>query len=379
MITINSKSLLKANAAANRMVDKYGHDCTVIVSDTFPQPVPATCLFTRSGLALQNGTLVNDNNFKILLKAVALPALLAPLTKIIVNGEELLALKVNKLTPDGVNTILWEIEVAGVILPDDTPFIAKPTIIEPLNNTSFFTSTEGAGGWYVSCQGSLPTTMGDAVFTGSEWQIATDEAFTSIVTTSSIGGTNGGTNWVTDSVLARSTNYYVRTRYVSSNAGFSDWSDYSLFNLDEINTSTVTHITTPTITNQLDTNGDIIPYDPYGAVDGKIPYATTNLANVTIFTTAYEAVAAGDFAFVTFQVATDSVFTNLIVNLTQSEGYGYDPIGTGMVWDVTAGFIPKNYIFVKGETYYARVKYSSVDLWDSEWSDTFTFTLNAAS
>ena len=374
MTTINSKSLLKANAAANRMVDKYGHDCTVIVSDTFPLPVPATCLFTKSGLAFQNGTLVFNNNFKILLKAVALPALLAPLTKIIVNGVELVALTVNKLTPDGVNTILWEIEAAGAIIPNDTSFIAKPIVTEPVNNTSFYTSTKGVGGWYISCQGSTPNTLGDAVFTGSEWQIATDEAFTSIVTTGSVGGTH----WATDSVLARSTNYYVRTRYNSTIAGFSDWSDYSLFNLDEIKTPTITHIKTPTITNQVDTNGDIYPYDHYGSVDGKIPYAETNLANVTIFTTDYEAVAAGDFASVTFQVATDSAFTNLIVNKTQSEGYGYD-YTTSIVWDVTAGFIPENYIFVKGETYYARVRYSSVDPWDSEWSDTFTFTLNAAS
>lgn len=105
MTTINSKSLLKANATTNRMVDKYGHDCTVIVV-TFPTPVHATYLFTKSGLTFQNGTFVFNNNFKILLKAVALPALLAPLTKIIVNGEELVALTVNKLTPDGVNTIL---------------------------------------------------------------------------------------------------------------------------------------------------------------------------------------------------------------------------------------------------------------------------------
>jgi len=188
MTTINSKSILKANAAANRMVDKYGHDCTVIVSDTFSLPVPATCLFTRSGLAFQNGTLVFNNNFKILLKAVALPALLAPLTKIIVNGVELVALTVNKLTPDGVNTILWEIEAAGAVLPDDTSFIDKPTVTAPANNTSFYTSTEGNGGWYVSCQGSAPNTLGDAVFTDSEWQIATDEAFTSIITTGTIGG-----------------------------------------------------------------------------------------------------------------------------------------------------------------------------------------------
>ena len=311
MTTLNSKSRLNVlNAAANRVVDKYGHDCTVIVSDTFPTPVPATCLFTKSGLAFQNGTLVLNNNFRILLKAVTLPALLAPLTKIIVNGEVLLALTVNKLTPDGVNTILWEIEATSVILPNDTSSIAKPTVTLPANNTSFLTSTEGVGGWHIACQGSTPNTIGDAIFTGSEWQIATDEAFTSIVTTGSVGGTY----WVTDSVLARNTSYYVRTRYNSSVAGYSEWSDYSLFNLDEINASPITHIKTPTITNQVNTDGEIIPYDPYGAVDGMIPYATTKLANVTIYTTDYEAVAAGDFASVTFQVATDSAFTNLIVN-----------------------------------------------------------------
>ena len=373
MTTLNSKSRLKANAAANKMVDKYGHHCTVIVSTEFPTPIPATCLFTKNHLAFQGGTLVLNNNFKILLKAVAMPTLLAPLSKIIVNGVELVALTVNKLTPDGVNTILWEIEAAWAVLPNDAASIGSPIVTAPANNTSFYTSTEGVGGWSIACQGSTPNTSGDAVFTGSEWQIATDEAFASIVTT----GSAGGAYWVTDAVLARSTNYYVRTRYNSTVAGYSEWSDYSLFSLDEISVATVTHITKPTILNQANGSGEIIPYDPYGAVDGMIPYATTNLANVTIYTTAYEAIAAGDFASVTFQVATDSAFTNLIVNKTQSEGYGYDP-STSINWDVTASFIPENYIFVKGNTYYARVKYTSVDPWDSEWSDTFTFILNAA-
>ena len=198
MPTLNSKSRLKANAAANRMVDKYGHKCTVIVSTVFPTPVPATCLFTKNDLAFQNGTLVLNNNFKILLKAVALPAPLLPLSKIVVNGVELLALTVNKLTPDGVNTILWEIEAAGAILPNDTVSIATPSVVAPANNTSFYTSTNGVGGWSITCQGDAPNTLGDAVFIGSEWQIATDEAFASIVTTGSVGGTY----WVTDTVLA---------------------------------------------------------------------------------------------------------------------------------------------------------------------------------
>lgn len=373
MPTLNSKSRLKVNAAANKMVDKYGHDCTVIVSDTFPTPVPATCLFTKNDLAFQGGTLIVNNNFKILLKAVALPALLAPLSKIVVNGVELVALTVNKLTPDGVNTILWEIEAAWAVLPNDAPVIVKPTVTAPANNTSFYTSTEGVGGWYIACQGSTPNTSGDAVFTGSEWQIATDEAFDSIVTTGSVGGTY----WVTDAVLERSTNYYVRTRYNSTLAGFSAWSDYSLFNLDEINTGTVTHITKPTVLNQVNGSGQLLPSTPNTSAIGKYPYATTKLANVIIEASAYEAVAAGEFASITFQIANDAAFTDLVMNHTQTEGYGYDP-DSGSSFTVTQGFIPENYVFVKGRTYYARVKYTSVDPWDSEWSDSFTFILNAA-
>ena len=373
MPTLNSKSRLKVNAAANKMVDKYGHDCTVIVSTEFPTPVPATCLFTNNALAFQGGTLVLNNNFKILLKAVTLPALLAPLSKIIVNGVELVALTVNKLTPDGVNTILWEIEAAWAIIPDDTVSITKPIVTAPANNTSFYTSTNGVGGWYIACQGSTPNTLGDAVFTGSEWQIATDAAFASIVTTGSVGGTY----WVTDAVLARNTNYYVRTRYNSTVAGYSEWSDYSLFSLDTISVGTVTHITKPTILNQVNGSGEILVNTPDGSVIGNYPYATTELANVIISASAYEAVSAGEFASITFQIANDAAFTDLVMNHTQTEEYGYDT-DSSKVFTVTQGFIPENYVFVKGNTYYARVKYDSVDPWDSEWSDTFTFILNAA-
>ena len=373
MPTLNSKSRLKANAAANKMVDKYGHDCTVIVSTEFPSPVPATCLFTKNDLAFQGGTLLLNNNFKILLKDVALPAPLAPLSKIIVNGEELVALAVNKLTPDGVNTILWEIEAAWAVLPNDAASIDRPTIAAPANNTSFYTSTEDLGGWSIACQGSAPNTSGDAVFTGSEWQIATDEAFASIVTTGSVGGTY----WVTDAVLARSTNYYVRTRYNSSVAGYSEWSDYSLFSLDAIGVGPVTHINKPTILNQVNGSGEILVNDPYGSVIGKYPYTTTKLANVIISASAYEAVSAGEFASITFQVANDAAFTDLVMNHTQTEEYGYDSDSSNS-FTVTQGFIPENYVFVKGRTYYARVKYTSADPWDSEWSDTFTFILNAA-
>ena len=373
MVTRLSKSRYQSIASINKMLDKYGHDCTVVVSDLFPTPVPAKVLFAKYDFTIKSGDLVLDTSYKLLLKAVALPAMLQPTSIITVNGTDMLALAVKKITPDGTNAIVWEVEAAWAVLPDDAESIDRPTVAAPANNTSFYTSTEGVGGWYIACQGSAPNTLGEAVFTGSEWQIATDEAFTSIVTTGSVGGTY----WVTDAVLARSTNYYVRTRYNSTVAGYSAWSDYSLFSLDDINVGPVTHINKPTILNQVNGSGEILVDTPDGSVLGKYPYATTKLANVIISASAYEAVSAGAFASITFQVANDAAFTDLVMNHTQTEEYGYDP-DSGKIFTVTQGFIPENNVFVKGRTYYARVKYTSVDPWDSEWSDTFTFVLNAA-
>lgn len=372
MTTLNSKSRYRAIAAANKLVDKYGQDCTVIVSADYPTPIPASCLFTRNKLELANNNLILNNNFKILLKVVALPDLLSPTdSKIVVNGATLTAMKVHKLTPDGVNAILWEIEALGDVLPNEVAGISKPTIISPANNTSFFPATEGVGGWYIACQGNAPNTIGDVVFNGSEWQIATDEGFNSVVAT----GTVEGTYWVTPSVLQRNTTYYIRTRYNASVVGFSEWSDYSLFSLDEIGGGTVTRITKPSIVNTVDNQGAIDPDVPPFTVIGKHPYAPTNLANVTITASPYAPLSAGAFASITFHVANDSAFTDLVVELTQAEGYGYD-VQTAKEWDVTQGYIPQNFVFVKGNTYYARVKYTSIDPYESEWSDTFTFIVN---
>ena len=96
----------------------------------------------------------------------------------------------------------------------------------------------------------------------------------------------------------------------------------------------------------------------------------------TIKASVYANISAGAFASITFQIASDSSFTTLVRDLTQSTGFGYST-ETGSVWEVVHGFVEDNYPCTKGVTYYARVKYTSVDPYESEWSDTFTFKVNA--
>ena len=161
MPTINSKTKYRNLSSANKMLDKYGHACTVVVSDSYT-PVPATCLFTSNKVSFNDGTLILNNNYKILVKAVTLPAPLAPQSKVVVNGVNLTALSVNKITPDGANAIIWEVQASSsVVVPDDVSVIKIPTVTSPATDTEFYPSTEGTNGWSIFCQGSAPVLTED--------------------------------------------------------------------------------------------------------------------------------------------------------------------------------------------------------------------------
>ena len=275
MPTINSKTKYRNLSSVNKMLDKYGHACTVIVSDSYPTPVPATCLFTSNKVGFNDGTLILNNNYKILVKAVTFPAPLEPLSKVVVNGVNLTALSVKKVTPDGANAIIWEVQASSsVVVPDDVSVIEIPTVTSPATDTEFYPATEGTSGWSIFCQGSAPVLTGDAEFISSEWEIAEDEAFTTVVATEVVIGAN---QWTTPDSLQRDTNYFVRVRYTASIAGTTDWSVANLFSLDAIQTAPVTRIEKPTILNQLNSSGEIIPDSPDSyLVYGKNPYSTTN-------------------------------------------------------------------------------------------------------
>jgi hypothetical protein len=57
----------------------------------------------------------------------------------------------------------------------------------------------------------------------SDWQVATDSSFTTIVD-SSIGDTSNLTSYIVQTTLATSTTHYIRVRYNSATYGSSDWS-----------------------------------------------------------------------------------------------------------------------------------------------------------
>jgi hypothetical protein len=65
-----------------------------------------------------------------------------------------------------------------------------------------------------------------ATHLNTDWQIATDAAYTNVVSSSMADATNK-TSWASTFALALSTTYYARCRYRDSNNGVSDWATFS--------------------------------------------------------------------------------------------------------------------------------------------------------
>lgn len=366
MVTRLSKSRYQSIASINKMLDKYGHDCTVRVSDLFPTPVPAKVLFANYDFTIQGGTLVLDANYKLLLKAVALPAMLQPTSIIKVNGTDMQALTVKKLTPDGTNAIVWEVSALGTVLPDDTYSIGKPVVLSPSNNTAHYPSTANASSYSIVCTGSQPQASAGALFTTAEWQIGTSDDFSTIVASA----TTTSASWTTGYSLNRNTSYYVRVRYNTDMAITSDWSEANLFSLDAFAPPPApVRINKPTIVSTKDATGNLDPSIVYP----MYPWATTRKYFPAIEASEYSPVTAGQFDSINWQVSTNAGFTGIVVDVTATDST-YVP-DFGVILPVTQ-LCDDTYPLSKGVTYYARVRYSSVDNFTSDWSDTFVFAAN---
>lgn len=366
MVTRLSKSRYQSIASINKMLDKYGHDCTVVVSNLFPTPVPAKVLFAEYDFTIRGGDLVLDTNHKLLLKAVALPDMLQPTSIITVNGADMQALTVKKLTPDGTNAIVWEVSALGSVLPDDANSIGKPAVLSPSNNTAHYPSTTDASFYSIGCTGSQPQAS-NVLFTTAEWQIGTSADFSTIVASA----TTTSTSWTTGYSLERNTSYYVRVRYFTNMGITSDWSEANLFSLDSLAPPPPVKINKPTIVTTKDATSNLF-VDPF-VVYPEYPWVTTGKYFAAIEASVYSPVAAGEFASIDWQVSTDTGFTGIIVNVTATDTT-YVP-DFGVVIPITQ-LCDTTYPLSKGTTYYARVRYNSVDPFTSEWSDTFVFAAN---
>ena len=152
----------------------------------------------------------------------------------------------------------------------------------------------------------------------------------------------------------------------------SDWSDASLFSLDSLAPPPPVKINKPTIVTTKDAVYDLF-VDP-STVYPEYPWATTGKYFPAIEASVYSPVAAGEFASIDWQVSTDVDFTDIIVDATATDST-YVP-DFGVIIPVTQ-LCDDTYPLSEGTTYYARVRYNSVDLFTSEWSDTFVFAANS--
>lgn len=377
MATLNSRTLNQPIAAINKQLDKYGHVCTVHEASPGTGTMDAKVLFSNYDLALVSGSIIINPNYKLLLKAQDYTFAIEPTASVIVNGASLAIVTAKKITPNGAKAIIWELEATGGVVPYDTPSIAAPTITAPTNDTSNYPSTEGAGGWIITCTGNNPVIIGESSFALSTWQIATDDAFVTVVNE----GTSTTTSYTTPDVLLRNTVYYVRAKYKTSTDLESGWSAVNKFSLDTLPVPAA--IDKPTIRNTKAASG-YMHVNEGGVLGGRTQVAfkssdSSNTPQVVINASEFSSSSGALFGSITFQISNAPDFSYLVTNLTQSSAPGFDP-AEGSYWgEVWMGYRPDGFVFSPANFYWARVKYTSSLGEDSEWSDTLSFICPAYS
>ena len=364
MATTYEKLTNRQTQSVNKLIDRYGHTCTVV---TGSNTVSTKVLFGKYTVKLSGGSLILNNNYKLVLKVIEGMAIPQPTTTTVnVNGVALTALSVRRTSPDGATPIVYEIEAAGNDVPVDVTTIATPTVVTPANETADYTFVSNTGSDYAAAftASAFVVESGISSYASSDWQVSELADFSTITT--SVTGYTGGLTWTTTEVLKRNTVYYVRVRH-NGTVGTSAWSSGNKWSFDSLTPAPTVHINKPSITNTL--SSGVLSYpdgrsDPYG---GKyLPYLTLS---------AYSPVDAGDSASTYWQIATDSVFTNLVLNQTSVEGYNFDStvVNRGMLGVESSTDCP----CLGSTTYYARGKWVSVDPYESEYSDTFEFKVTA--
>jgi hypothetical protein len=111
------------------------------------------------------------------------------------------------LTTNGSGVLTWTTPSGG-----GAPVIATPSITSPTAAQTGFSITGPITG------STFTVSSGVATHLSSDWQVATDSGFATIVASSS-GNTSALTSWV-PSGLSGSTSYYTRVRYNGTNPAF---------------------------------------------------------------------------------------------------------------------------------------------------------------
>lgn len=366
--------------AINKLIAKYGHDGILETPGNVAEP--CRVLFGKYKLSFGGETLIINNNYKLHVKPIGkllFDTQPDPTSEITVNGSILNVVNVRKIAPDGANPIVWEMEAMGDVIPYDTITIVNPSIVAPTADQENYPTTGNSGGFYAVNMVStdFDTTGGADTLVGMEWEISTNDIFTTVV--ASVTGYIGGATWNTGNVLSRDTNYWARVRHTGVVSGTSDWSPTIKFSLDEFYTAPVTRIMQPQILTGKNVTTNILQNENYSTGGKSGP--TGGKWHVTLTLTTYDPIAptgACDRSY--WEIATDEAFTTIVYarNGEGTSGGADDETGAFypdkgvLIMDPTTTY-PGYHHLLGATTYYARGKYISVDPFESEWSPTLMF------
>lgn len=206
--------------------------------------------------------------------------------------------------------------------------VVQPTITNPV---------DGATGTTVSptLEGSAFSVGSSDTHTSSDWQIASDAGFSSIIWESLSDALH--LTQITASGLSTRTSYYIRVRYYGDEFGASEWSTPVSFTTADIYTETPS-ITSPTDNAQHQRLTPSITGSAFNTVNGSDTHQSTD-----------------------WQVSSTSNFSAIL----------WESIGD--LSNLTSVTVPGRNL-AAGTTYYLRVRYTGADFGTSGWSSVITIT-----
>lgn len=208
--------------------------------------------------------------------------------------------------------------------------IAKPTVTNPVDESTDNGSTVNL------TSSSFTVIAGSGTHASTDWQVASDNTFNTIVE-ESLNNTSGLTSFQVND-LDVSTTYYARVRFQSDNGTYSAWSNFITFGTKS--------------------TFETAPVKP--SITYPVNAATDVGESVTASSSAF-AVASGvdTQKYGTWELATDIGFNNVIKDSVDSST------------DKTSWLITDLSV---NTTYYLRVKHTGNVTGESLWSDTVSFT-----
>ena len=135
--------------------------------------------------------------------------------------------------PDTAQFVILNINSRTIELTVSLPAPAQPTVVTPAHGAVNQLTTS------LSATSSAFAALGDAsTHLSSDWQLATDSGFTTIVAQTTDSATDK-TNWSPTVDLLVSAVHYIRVRHRGSNNNYSAWSAVSSFSTKALSEATV--------------------------------------------------------------------------------------------------------------------------------------------